>query len=70
MRLAISSSRFTPEAELTCVSRSLVSVAWYSEFVFKYGCAEPGDASWEVTDPVICNFGQIQRNPSESLNGY
>ena len=43
---------------------------WYSEFIFKYGCAEPGDASWKVTDPVIYNFGQIQRNPSESLNGY
>ena len=44
--------------------------SWYSEFIFKYGCAEPGDASWKVTDPVIYNFGQIQRNPSESLNGY
>ena len=40
------------------------------DFIFKYGCAEPGDASWKVTDPVIYNFGQIQRNPSESLNGY
>ena len=52
------------------VFRFGTDTVWYSEFVFKYGCAEPGDASWKVTDPVICNFGQIQRNPSESLNGY
>mgnify|MGYP000217106051 CR=1 FL=1 len=52
------------------VFRFGTDTVWYFEFVFKYGCAEPGDASWEVTDPVICNFGQIQRNPSESLNGY
>ena len=49
---------------------ALVLHKWFHEFIFKYGCAEPGDASWKVTDPVIYNFGQIQRNPSESLNGY
>ena len=52
------------------VFRFGTDTVWYSEFIFKYGCAEPGDASWKVTDPVIYNFGQIQRNPSESLNGY
>ena len=55
---------------LYVVFRFGTDTVWYSEFIFKYGCAEPGDASWKVTDPVIYNFGQIQRNPSESLNGY
>ena len=62
--------RFFVAGTSDAVFRFGTDTVWYSEFIFKYGCAEPGDASWKVTDPVIYNFGQIQRNPSESLNGY
>ena len=62
--------RFFGAGTSDAVFRFGTDTVWYFEFIFKYGCAEPGDASWKVTDPVIYNFGQIQRNPSESLNGY
>ena len=45
--------RFFGAGTSDAVFRFGTDTVWYSEFIFKYGCAEPGDASWKVTDPVI-----------------